>query len=244
MITLYYYLTTPQICWSSKSAPCYVITLSGYDQRVPTVVSLFKAYANLSLCPYYGIDGNISYKSDEEHHLAPGERGLRDTMKNFFTMAVHNNYDEVFVFDDDTIPHLNFSTLFNQLPNRCRQADVLLLGAVINHHSREEWPTGACFDSDSRTYGSFALFVKKLAFAPILDWLRTGEEASFDMIYTHLRNQGIRVRVAYAPFLVIADLSRPSLVNKYRMIDQYTVEERAVMHDWNLENYPMSVISI
>ncbi|CAF1057004.1 unnamed protein product [Rotaria sordida] len=130
-------------------------------------------------------------------------------------MVLHHKYEQVFVFDDDTIPHLNFSTLFNKLSDRCRQADALLLGAAINHKSREQWPSGSCFDADSRTYGSFALLVKKSAFVPILDWLRTGEEAPFDTVYGHLRKRGINVRVAYPPFLVIPDVSHPSLVNKY-----------------------------
>ncbi|CAF3378590.1 unnamed protein product [Rotaria sp. Silwood2] len=138
-------------------------------------------------------------------------------------MVLHHKYEQVFVFDDDTIPYLNFSTLFNKSPGRRRQADVLLLGAAINHKSREQWPSGNCFDADSRTFGSFALLVKKSAIIPILDWLRTGEVASFDIVYGHLRQQGLGARVAYPPFLVIPDVSHPSLVNKYRMIDQYRV---------------------
>src|ERR1700722_3419557 len=39
---------------SIQTSPPYVITLSGHDQRVPTVVALFKKYANLDLRPYYG----------------------------------------------------------------------------------------------------------------------------------------------------------------------------------------------
>jgi hypothetical protein len=234
LIILVYYLSTTSklpICWSIMSPPSYVITLSGHDQRVSTV-------------PYYGINGNILYKSDDEHHLTRGERGLRDTMKNFFTMVLHKNYNEVFVFDDDAIPHLNFTTLLNKLPNRCHQADVLLLGATICHESPDRWPTGTCFDADERTYGSFALLVKKTAFVPILNWLKIGEKSPFDTVYAHLQKHGINVRVAYPPFLAIPDVSHPSLVNKYRIIDEKTVEERAAKHDWHLENYPMSVIPV
>ena len=232
------------VCSPSQSLPCYVVTLSGHDQRVSTVIALFKKYAHLDPCSYYGINGNILYTSEDGHQLTPGERGLRDTMKNFFEMVLHNDYKEVLVFDDDAIPHRNFSTLFNELPDRCRQADVLLLGATVCHVSRDKWPSGACFDADIRTYGSFALLVRKKAFIPILEWLKTGEQAPFDVVYAYLQKQGLYVRVAYPPFLAIPDVSHSSLVNSYRIIDQYTVQQRAAMHDWHLENYPVSVIPV
>src|SRR3984957_19505258 len=138
---VYYLISTFSLQISSletrsiQTSPSYVITLSGHDQRVPTVVDLFKKFANLHLRPYYGINGNILYKAEEQQRLTPGERGLRETMKKFFTMILRKNYNEVFVFEDDAIPHLNFTTLFNQLPNRCCEADVLLLGANLWHKS-------------------------------------------------------------------------------------------------------------
>lgn len=244
VVLLYYFVIMARTasCSPSSLLPSFVITLSEHDPRVSTVVALFKKYANLNLCVYYGINGNTLYTSEEGHSLTPGERGLRDTMNTFFEMVLRNSYEEVMIFDDDAIPHLNFTTLFNQLPNRCRQADVLLLGATVCHGSRDKWPPGACFDADTRTYGSFALLVKKKGFLPILEWLALGEEAPFDIVYTYLQKQGLSVRVAYPPFLAIPDVSHPSLVNKYRVIDRYTIQQRAAMHDWHLGNYPMFVI--
>ncbi len=230
--------------FSISRTPSYVITISGHDQRVPRTVALFKKYANLDLRPYYGIHGNAVYNAQNQQRLTPGERGLRDTMQKLFTMIIQRNYTEVYVFEDDAIPHVNFTTLFKQLPSRCSQADVLLLGASMWHQRQDQWPSGACFDADNRTYGAFALLIKRTAFSPIVAWLKTGEQVPYDVMYRHLQRQGLIVRVAYPPFLVIMDVSHPSLIDNHRGRIQFDFQKRAARHRWHLEDYPMSVIPV
>ena len=126
-------------------------------------------------------------------------------MKIFFTMTIRENYDQVMVFQDDAIPHLNFSYLYEHLSQRCTQADILLLGASIWHNTLKDWPKGTCFDADRQTFGAYGLLVKKSAFHPILHWLDRVNYITFDHIYRFLQESGLVVRVAYPPFLVIMD---------------------------------------
>ena len=226
-----------------RPSPCYVVTLPKHERRAKNVVQLFKKYAQLDLRLFYGVNGNVLYRSSAKRALLPGELGLRESMRKLFTMAVEKNFNEMFVFEDDAMPHRNFTKLFHQLPNRCRDADVLLLGAMVTFTSRDRWPFQACFDADRRTYGSHALYIKKSAFIPILDWLTETDVGPFDTVYAHLQNQGIVVRVAFPPFLSIQDLSHRSSVNVFRGIDRLDPEQRAEMHNWNLSDYPVSEIS-
>ncbi|CAF1260767.1 unnamed protein product [Adineta steineri] len=232
------------MCWSIRSQPAFVITLAGQDQRVPTVIALFKKYANLNLRPFYGINGNLMYGSDEGYRLTPGERGLRESFTNLLQMAIRDNYNEMFVFEDDAIPHLNFTQLFKELPRECRKADVLVLGAMLTYKNKKEWPKGTCFKPDPRTYGTFAVLYRRSAFQPILNWLMETNIGPLDSVYRHLLYEGINVRVAYPPFLAIMDVSHRSSVSKNRGIDRISVEERADLHEWNLDEYPMSKIVV
>ena len=227
-----------------RKTPAFVITISGHDGRVPTVVGLFRKYAHLSLRPHYGVHGNQVFSADKASNLTPGERGLRETMKGFFKLARLHNYKEVFLFEDDAIPHLRFSQLFDKLSHRCRQADVLLLGATVWHKARETWPKGPCFNADNRTYGAFALLIKRSAFFPILNWLERGPPAPFDHMYRYLQHRGLTVRVAHPPFLVIPDVSHRSLVNNNRSAIQFDMLTRAERHDWHLEDYPLSLMQM
>jgi hypothetical protein len=226
---------------SMQKTPAYIITVSGFDERVSTVVALFQKYANLDLRLHYGIHGNRKYAVDNtsKSKLTPGERGLRQTMKGFFTMALRRQYSEVFVFEDDALPHFNFTQLFSQLPDRCRQADVLLLGATMWHATRTAWPSGVCFDADQQTYGAFAMLVKQSAYLPILTWLYQGPLVPFDHMYRYLQTQGVTIRVAHPPFLVIPDVSHPSLINNNRSLIQFNISIRAARHGWHLEQYPL-----
>ena len=222
-----------------STARAFVITLANESQRSPAVISLFQKYANLNLSPYDAVDGRRIHSTTEDQSLTPGELGLRETIRRFFTMTVERNYTEVFLFEDDAIPHLNFSQLFNNLPTRCREADVLMLGATIWTDSEKSWPPAACFDATSSTYGAFALLVKRSAFLPILNWLQAEPVTVWDFIYTYLQKKKLIVRVAYPPFLVIADITHPSSVNPNRGIDKLDVRIRAAKHDWHLEDYPL-----
>lgn len=239
---------------SPNEIPVFIITLKGHDHRVETVTNLFQTYANMKPEPFYGVNGHelfenlkyiegkyatLKYSSTKNKPLVIGERGLRETMRKVFTMAYKRNYDHVIVLEDDSIPHLNFTSLFRDLHSRCRQADVLLLGATIWHTSPEFWPRGVCFDADARTFGAFALLVKRSAFVPILSWLETDRRVPFDHMYIDLQNRGIVVRVAHPPFLVIADITHNSSINNNRGRAQFDTELRARKHDWRLENYPL-----
>ena len=227
-----------------RKTPAFIITISNHDDRVPAVIALFRKYAHLDLHPHYGIHGNRIYTTTNKTKLTPGERGLRQTMKGFFKMARHRNYNEVFLFEDDAIPHVKFAELFDQLSDRCLEADVLLLGATIWHPTRTAWPSGVCFDADNRTYGAFALLIKQSAFLPILTWLYQGPRAPFDHMYRYLQIEGLTVRVAHPPFLVIPDISHSSLINNNRSVIQFDMPRRAERHDWHLEDYPVSQIKI
>lgn len=231
------------ICWSMRSPPCFVVTIPKHERRAKRVVHLFKKYAQLDLRLFYGVNGNVLYQAITGQRLLPGELGLRDSMKNLFTLAVKRNYNDMFVFEDDAIPHRNFTALFRQLPKRCREADVLLLGAIVTSTGRRRWPFGPCFDATRRTYGSHALYVKKSAFVPILDWLTETSIGPFDTVYGHLRYQKMIVRVAHSPFLSIQDHSHPSSVNAFRSIDRMSPKQRAMMHHWNLDEYPVAEMS-
>ncbi|CAF1672653.1 unnamed protein product [Adineta ricciae] len=246
IIVLYYFATRCKslTCWSIKPTPCYVITLPGQEERVANMKGLFKKYANLNVSPFYGVNGRKMYTGAEGKYLLPGEIGLRDSMKNIYTMAIEKKYKAMFVFEDDAIPHRNFTKLFENLPERCREADVLLLGATLNYSKKRKLWEKACFDVPKVAWGAFALYVKSTAFKPIVDWLMEMDLNPFDSVYEVLQGEGLKVRVAYPPFLVIADVSHPSSVNPYRGIDRLPMHERAELHKWNLEDYPMSEMSI
>ena len=221
------------------TSPAFVITLPDQKQRLSTVISLFRKYAGLTLSPYDAIDGNQLPPSTEDQSLKPGERGLRETMKRFFAMALERDYSEVFVFEDDAIPHLNFTQLFKRLPSRCQEADVLLLGASMWLPEEENWPLEACFDARIETVGAFGLLIKKSAFLPILTWLKIGPALPWDLAFRELQRQQLIVRVAYSPFLVIPDITHPSSVDPHREVDRVDVHLRAERNDWHFENYPV-----
>ena len=220
----------------------FVITLAGEDRRLPSMLKLFNRYADLNLRPFYGFHGNVEFASKNRHGLTSGQRGLRETMKMFFRMTLKENYDQVLVFQDDAIPHLHFSSLFSSLPQRCSDADLLLLGASMWHRRRSRWPNGTCFDADRLTYGAYGLLVKRSAFRPILSWLDRLEHITFDHIYPYLQSDGLLVRVAHPPFLVIMDVSHKSLINNHRAKIQFNVKQRAKIHGWNLTEYPTVTI--
>lgn len=222
-----------------STAQAFVITLANESQRLPTVISLFKRYANLNLLPFHAVDGRRMYSPTQRPSLTPGELGLRETIRRFFTMAVKQNYSEVFLFEDDAIPHLNFTRLFNNLPTRCQEADVLMLGATIWIGNEKPWPPEACFDATRSTYGAFAVLVKRSAFLPVLNWLQAEPDTVWDFVYRHLQQKKLIVRVAYPPFLAIADITHPSSVNPDREFDKLDVRVRAANHDWHLEDYPL-----
>jgi len=238
---------------SSNEIPVFLITIKGHDDRVQTVTYLFRTYANLNPELYYGINGHKFFehlKYIEAKYMASknplttrkpllsGERGLRETMRQIYTMAYKRNYSHVLTLEDDAIPHLNFTSLFRNLHPRCSQADVLLLGAAVWHNSPNLWPQGVCFDADHRTFGSVALFVKRSAFLPILSWLETGRRVPFDHMYSDLQDMGIVVRVAHPPFLVLPESTHESTINNKRSRVQFNTKLRAQKHDWHFENHP------
>ena len=232
--------------WRSlNQIPAFVITLPGKDQRVPYITELFRKYADIQLRPYYGVNGRMKYlnKSGPQlprtGSLSPGERGLRETMQNFFTMADSSNYSEVLSFEDDAIPHTNFSTLIHGIHDRCQEADILLLGATFWHRNHSHWPRGPCPDVDNKTLGSHALLVRRSAFPAILQWLRMGPEQPFDMMYQDLQRQAITVRVAYPPILFITDVTHSSAVNPVRTRILASPSYRAARHGWNLQDFPI-----
>jgi hypothetical protein len=222
----------------SLKKEAFVITIAGEDVRLPAILKLFHDYAHIHLRPFYGFHGNREFAAKHKHGLTSGQRGLRQTMKMFFNMTLRESYDQVMVFQDDAIPHLHFSTLLAKLPQRCRDADLLLLGASMWHKKRSRWPNETCFDADGATYGAYGLSVKRKAFRPILDWLDRLEHITFDHIYPYLQSDGVVVRVAHPPFLVIMDVSHKSLINNHRASIQFDVAKRAKIHGWNLTEYP------
>ncbi|CAF1188531.1 unnamed protein product [Rotaria sp. Silwood1] len=222
----------------SPTPVAYIITVPGHDERVPSVVDNFKKYANIDLRRFDGI--RFSHQHHEKNKsLKLGEQSLRATMTMFYSMLVRENYEKVFVFEDDAIPHRNFTALFRELPRRCLEADVLLLGATIWHRKHTDWPSGACFDASSETFGAFALLLKRVSYRPILQWLQAGPSQPYDHVYRHLQRKKLSVRVAFPPFLVIADISHPSLVDNNRVNIQFDVNKRAEVHLWHLKDYPM-----
>lgn len=227
-----------------RGTDAFVVTLAGADHRLPKVTKLFQTYARIELIPFYGFNGNTEFRPGQKKkrsRLTPGQRGLRETMKLFFRMVLETNYDEVLVFQDDAIPHLNFTSLYRNLHPRCLHADVLLLGASIWHRNRTAWPNGICFDADNQTFGAYGLSVKRKAFQPILNWINTVRDITFDHMYADLQTDGLTVRVAHPPFLVIMDVSHKSLIHNNRSSLQFDVNERAKLHDWHLKEYPASV---
>lgn len=228
--------------WSGKEIPSFVITLPGKDHRLTKIQQLFREYAQLELIPFYGFDGNEYFRKnprEKRFGLTKGQRGLRETMKMFFNFTLMKNYDEVLVFQDDAIPHRNFSSLFVHLHRRCVEADILLLGASMWHGNKDRWPNETCFDADRMTFGAYALQVKRKAFQPILIWLNQVQHITFDHIYPSLQKNGLIVRVAHPPFLVIMDVSHPSSINRHRVSFQYNLAIRAKLHRWNLKEYPL-----
>lgn len=225
--------------YTFKNVTAYVITVQDHDKRVPAVIDLFRKYAHLDLQPYYGIDGNKIFVSSINETLTPGEQGLRITMKNFFTMASDRKYEQVLLFEDDAIPHRNFSYLFDHLPKRCSEADVLLLGATIWTWQFESSVEKTCFDADKFTFGAFALLVKSSAFQSIVRWLEKGPPVPADLVYAELQRNGLIVRVAYPPFLVIPDVSHASIVDDNRSSSQHNMTSEAAIHRWDLKSYPI-----
>ncbi|CAF4903044.1 unnamed protein product [Rotaria sp. Silwood1] len=99
---------------------------------------------------------------------------------------VRDNPEQVLVFEDDAIPHLNFKVLFKELPSRCLEADLLLLGAGIWHSKHTQWPSGACFDADDATFGAYALLIKRICYGPILSWLQRETPRPYDHLWEWL----------------------------------------------------------
>jgi hypothetical protein len=225
-----------------KSSPAYVITLFGHDKRVPFVKKLFLKYANLDLHSFYGLNGNNLLSKSKK--LTSGERGLKETMKLFFQTVANENFSSVFLFEDDAIPHKNFTNLFKQLPSKCLEADLLLLGATMWHSNLRDWPSEPCFDADTGTRGAFASFIKQSAFLPILELLNKDLDRPYDNMYPDLQKKGIIVRVAHPPFLAIPDISHPSLIDNHRGAIQFNIQQRALKHGWNLDYYPVSSIPV
>ncbi|CAF3988641.1 unnamed protein product, partial [Rotaria sp. Silwood1] len=166
----------------SASPLAYIITVPGYDQRVPIVVATFKKYAGIDLRRFNGTLFSNESRTNGKF-LSPGENGLRATMAKFFEMMVRDNPEQVLVFEDDAIPHLNFKVLFKELPSRCLEADLLLLGAGIWHSKHTQWPSGACFDADDATFGAYALLIKRICYGPILSWLQRETPRPYDHVY-------------------------------------------------------------
>ncbi|CAF3018869.1 unnamed protein product [Rotaria sp. Silwood2] len=165
-------------------------------------------------------------------------------MTILFEMTIRDNHEQVLVFEDDAIPHLNFTLLFRQLPSLCLEADKMLLGATIWHSKHTNWLGGVCFGADHVTYGTFALLIKRICYRPILKWLQFGKPKPYDHVYRHLQQQKLTVRVAFPPFLVIADVTQPSLINNNRTSIQHDIEKRSEIHLWHLKDYPMVRIPI
>lgn len=228
----------------SDSIPSFVITVPNYDRRVPIITELFRKYADIELRPFYGINGNQVFKSIKNHTLTPGEIGLRETMKMFYNMTLGKNLSEILVFEDDAIPHYNFSHLFRTMSNSCREADILLLGSTYFGGQTRLSSQSSCFDADRHTFGGFGLYVRRNVFQPILKWLNHGRITPYDDMYVDLQRQGFIVRVAYPEFLVIADISHASLTKNNYSRTYFQFSHRAEVHQWNLSNYPMFAVKL
>lgn len=223
--------------------PAYIITVPGYDGRVPIVAKLFKQYANIRLRTFYGVDGNVIYRNITNSTLKPGEMGLRETMKRFFRMMILENHTEIMVFEDDVLPHYKFPLLFHSLEKRCRTADILLLGATYANASKLK-PSDVCLDADRYTAGAFALLIQNAAFKVILDLLENGYPIPFDNMYRNFQRAGLVVRIAFPDFLAIPDVTHASLVNNKRRRTQFNLTFRSQVHGWNLSNYPIFALPL
>jgi hypothetical protein len=92
----------------------------------------------------------------------------------------------------------------------------------------------SCVNTNSRTYGTFAVIYGRASIPPILRWLE-GATKPFDHMFKSVAADGVAIRVAY-PFLAIQDVRHASQIDQTRT-HQDNMAARAKLHRWNLSHF-------
>ena len=226
----------------------YVLSLDASKSEVQSLLrDLSHTFPNVLSWP--AVNGRK--KEYQGSKLTPGENGIKESYSQIFRDALARGFQHIVVFEDDALPSLNFSSWWkNFLQGSCsaflHKNDsppwTVLLGATV--HAHKTWEAIleqvqedqfyntigniSCFDVPPRTYGAFAILYDTRLIPVILSWLEAYDEP-FDWVWSFLSAQGFIVK-SVAPFLVIAELQKPSLVaNRSTM----SLTDRHLLHRWN-----------
>ena len=91
-----------------------------------------------------------------------------------------------------------------------------------------------CANTNSRTFGTFAVIYSRQAIPPILRWIQQADKP-FDHMFKNRSKVGVSTRVAY-PFLAIQDVRHASQIDQSRR-SQDNMAKRAILHRWNLSDF-------
>lgn len=94
--------------------------------------------------------------------------------------------------------------------------------------------TSNCVNTNSKTFGTFAVIYDRDSIPAILEWLEVSTKP-FDHMFKSISEHGITVRVAY-PFVAIQDVRHASQIDQTRT-HQDNMAERARIHRWNLSEF-------
>lgn len=230
----------------------YIISLNASKAHVAHLVaSLSPIFSSVLIWP--AVDGKSQNK--KRSRLSMGENGIKESFSSLFRDALSKDLQNILVFEDDALLMANFSYWWEMaLTSNCLSnfnaersvPSVVLLGCTIpgqrtwrlvgKQFVRKQFTNMAkevtCFDVPPWTYGAFAVLYDSRILSIILDWLENYDEP-FDWVWNFLAVQGFHVS-SLAPFLAIAELSKPSAVKDRTHI---SVRKRLERQRWNTSFY-------
>lgn len=230
----------------------YIISLNTTNTHVQTLQAyLVPLFTRVSVWP--AVDGKK--KRYNSSHLSAGENGVKESYASLFQDALSKDLRNILVFEEDALLKADFSHWWQRaLLSDCivhfhaqkSVPSVVLLGTTI--HSKHIWEavekqvnkeqllgiTGKvrCFDTPPWAYGAFAVLYDSRILSSILNWLEEYDEP-FDWVWNFLAVQGFRVS-SLAPFLVIAELDKPSSIKDRTTV---SVRRRLRRHRWKTDAY-------
>ncbi|UJR11720.1 hypothetical protein I4U23_015901 [Adineta vaga] len=94
----------------------------------------------------------------------------------------------------------------------------------------------SCRNIGKKTFASFVALYHRTTFEPILTWLDTNINNSYDFVFARLARLEYPVRTAI-PNLVIADVTHPSVIGEHNHSSFHDPYKRARIHRWKLNDY-------
>jgi GR25 family glycosyltransferase involved in LPS biosynthesis len=131
---------------------------------------------------YFGING---HEANNDTSLLPGENGIKLSHINILTHAINQNWESVFIFEDDVVFSDNImNTLEKNLHNI--NCDLFYLGGhhrgQLHHIQNEIYQT---FD----TYTTHAMWIKKTLFQEAIDTFNIYKNQQLDNCYAILQKK-------------------------------------------------------